>query len=124
MSRSDESTDQGERLMSTEPSDSRRTVAVGIRRVGDHAIAVNWQDGSESVIALRDIRIACGCAVCCNELTGEQVLDPKSVPDDIQATRIAPVGNYALTFEWSDGHATGIHPWEHLRELADRCQIQ
>lgn len=124
MSRGEEPADQRERLPSTGASDPRRTVAVGIRRVGDHAMAINWQDSSESVIALRDIRIACGCAVCRNELTGEQVLDPNSIPDDIRAIRIAPVGNYALTFEWSDGHATGIHPWEHLRELADRCQIQ
>lgn len=109
--------------MFTGASDRQSTVAVGIRRVGERALAISWQDGSESVIALRDIRIACGCAVCCNELTGEQVLDPDSVSDDIRATRIAPVGNYALTFEWSDGHTTGIHPWEHLRELADKIQL-
>ena len=38
---------------------------------------------------------------------------------NIGAVRIAPVGNYALTFTWTDGHATGIYPWEALRALAD-----
>jgi DUF971 family protein len=47
------------------------------------------------------------------------VLDPDTVPRDIRANRIAPVGNYAITFEWSDGHDTGIYPWELIRELAD-----
>ncbi len=94
--------------------------AVGMRRVGQHALAIEWADGAESVMPLREIRLACGCAVCCNELTGEPLLDPASVPPDISASRIAPVGNYALTFTWSDGHTTGIYPWEVLRALADR----
>ena len=57
------------------------------------------------------------CAV--NELTGAPQLNPATVPADIGAVRIAPVGHYALTFTWSDGHATGIYPWEDLRALAD-----
>ena len=96
-----------------------RTTAVGIRRSGDEALEVDWKDGSTSVIELWTIRVSCGCAVCCNELTGEPVLDPDTVPRDIRANRIAPVGNYAITFEWSDGHDTGIYPWELIRELAD-----
>jgi DUF971 family protein len=27
------------------------------------------------------------------------------------------VGNYAINFSFSDGHATGIYTWEYLREL-------
>ncbi len=95
------------------------TTATGLRRIGDHALAVSWADGAESALPLREIRLACGCAVCRNELTGASQLDPATVPADIGATRIAPVGNYALAFTWSDGHATGIYPWEGLRALAD-----
>ena len=96
------------------------STAVGMRRVGDDGLAIEWADGAESVLPLREIRIACGCAVCCNELTGEPLLDPASVSQDIRASSITPVGNYALTFDWSDGHTTGIYPWEQLRDLADR----
>ncbi len=30
-----------------------------------------------------------------------------------------PVGGYALLFEFSDGHCTGIYPFDYLRRLAD-----
>lgn len=101
-------------------SKSASSTAVGLRRVGDNLLGVEWADGTESVLPLREIRIACGCAVCCNELTGEPLLDPASVSKDIRASSITPVGNYALTFDWSDGHTTGIYPWEQLRALGDR----
>lgn len=99
--------------------DRDRSTAVDIRRVGDVALGVEWKDGVSSVIELWKIRVSCGCAVCCNEITGEPLLNPDTVPRDITAKRISPVGNYAITFEWSDGHDTGIYPWELIRELAD-----
>jgi ATP-binding protein involved in chromosome partitioning len=95
------------------------TTATGLRRVGEGALAITWADGAESTLPLREIRLACGCAECRNELTGAPQLNPASVPSDIGAERIAPVGHYALTFTWTDGHSTGIYPWEDLRALAD-----
>ena len=99
------------------------TTATGLRRTGDHALTIVWADGAESTLPLREIRLACGCAVCRNELTGAAQLDPTTIPSDIGASRIAPVGNYALTFVWTDGHATGIYPWEDLRDLADALGV-
>ena len=32
------------------------------------------------------------------------------------------VGNYALRLTWSDGHATGIYSWEHLRNICPCCK--
>lgn len=98
---------------------SAATTATGLRRVGERALGITWADGAESTLPLREIRLACGCAVCVNEVTGAPQLDPDTVPADIGAVRIAPVGHYALTFTWTDGHATGIYPWENLRALAD-----
>jgi len=28
------------------------------------------------------------------------------------------IGNYAVTFEFSDGHRTGIFSWDYLRAIA------
>ena len=39
------------------------------------------------------------------------------VSDDIQPLDIQLVGRYALQFSWNDGHATGIYPFEVLREI-------
>jgi DUF971 family protein len=42
------------------------------------------------------------------------------VPEDITPRALQSVGRYAIQIEWSDGHDTGIYPFERLRELADR----
>jgi DUF971 family protein len=36
---------------------------------------------------------------------------------DVYPTHISAVGNYALNIEWSDGHRTGIYPWDMLRAI-------
>jgi DUF971 family protein len=50
-------------------------------------------------------------------MSGRQVLDPGSVPADVYPRAIRYVGKYALQFDWSDGHTTGIYPFELLRQL-------
>ena len=110
--------------MSTRSDALARVTAVGIHRIGEASLGIDWADGVTSEIPLREIRLACGCAVCRDELTGVPLLDPEAIPPDIRAYRIAPVGNYALTFDWSDSHSTGIFPWEMLRALADRSESE
>lgn len=110
--------------MKLRSEEQARVTAVGIRRVGDSALGIDWADGTTTEIPLRKIRLACGCAVCRDELTGAPLLDPETIPSNIRAYRIAPVGHYALTFDWSDSHSTGIYPWEMLRELAERTEVE
>jgi len=55
------------------------------------------------------------CAACINEFTGARILKPESVPADIRAEEISLVGRYAIQFRWSDGHSTGIYPFDTLR---------
>jgi Mrp family chromosome partitioning ATPase/DUF971 family protein len=83
-----------------------------------NALRVTWPDGSESVLSNRDVRVGCRCAQCIDEHTGERLLDPDSVPDAIRVEAVQPLGNYAVSIAWNDGHATGIYSWEHLKELA------
>ena len=45
------------------------------------------------------------------------LLNPAAVPEDIMPHAIRYVGRYALRFDWSDGHETGIYPWDLLRRL-------
>ena len=35
----------------------------------------------------------------------------------VTAKKATAVGNYAIQIEFSDGHATGIFSFEHLREI-------
>lgn len=82
-------------------------------------LAVEWRDGVVSTYTPRALRLACPCAGCVDEMTGRPLLDPARVPDDVHPRSIEYVGRYALRFDWSDGHATGIYPFDFLRELWD-----
>ena len=64
------------------------------------------------------LRKACGCALCIDEMTQKPILDPAAVPDDIHATSVGTIGNYAITVDWSDGHNTGFFPYKTIKELA------
>jgi DUF971 family protein len=57
------------------------------------------------------------CAACVDESTGVRKILPGSIPGNLERVQIAPVGNYALHFGWSDGHDTGIYSFEYLRGL-------
>lgn len=38
---------------------------------------------------------------------------------DVRITGAEPVGNYAIRLTFSDGHNTGIYPWDGLRRMAE-----
>lgn len=81
------------------------------------ALTLSWADGYEQRLPQRDLRLACACAQCREEMTGVQLLIPGKVPLDIRITRIWSVGNYALGMAFSDGHGTGIYTFKSLRMM-------
>lgn len=82
------------------------------------SLRIEWRDGAVTEHAARELRLRCPCAACIEEGTGRKILDPQSVPDDLLLLVVEPVGRYALSFIWSDGHRTGIFAWRYLRGLA------
>ncbi len=84
---------------------------------GPAGLALSWADGHAQTLPPRDLRIACSCAKCRDELSGKRLLDPATVPLDIRLTRIWSVGNYALGMAFSDGHDTGIYTFDALRAM-------
>jgi len=99
--------------------DARRYVPERIAQRGPRELAIQWGDGQESVLDVRALRLACGCARCVDEWTGEGRLDADAVPADVHPLRIEPVGRYAIQIAWSDGHDSGIYPFRRLRELGE-----
>ena len=85
----------------------------------DNQVTIKWSDGTEARYTAADLRRACPCAGCVNEWTGEQMLDPARVTDDLTFSSISIVGRYALNFRFSDDHETGIYSYAYLRKLAD-----
>jgi DUF971 family protein len=82
-------------------------------------VSVTWGEGRECRYAAPHLRRLCPCAQCVNEFTGERVLEPETIPDDLKIEDVGIVGRYALTFRWSDGHATGIYSFRYLREICE-----
>ena len=74
-----------------------------------------WRDGHESRYRLLDLRDACPCASCVDEITGQKTLKRESIPKDIFVESSEYVGNYAFRIRWSDGHDTGLYNFRYLR---------
>jgi len=92
-----------------------------IGRANLYDLKVKWQDGHEGIYPARYLRFQCPCAGCVDEVTGQRRLTASMVPQDIKPLGIQLVGRYAITIEWSDGHRTGIYPFDLLRKVCPCC---
>lgn len=110
MPRLSESPDKTSDFMSDTPSNLQ-----ALRE--QHLLRITWDD-SQYDMPFAYLRRQCECANCVNEWTGERILGPSSVPDDISIEKMDLVGNYAVRVAWSDGHNSGLYTWQRLRELA------
>jgi len=99
------------------PLDQKASTPSRIKKVSPLELMIVWADGHESHIASAVLRRECPCASCRDEMTGARILLPMHVADDLELRKIQLVGQYALQFEWADGHHTGIFSFELLREL-------
>src|SRR5947199_9155557 len=78
-------------------------------------LEISWADGHKGVYPHEILRGYCPCAGC----QGHSA-EIRFVPGgDLAIKTIETVGDYALSFEWGDGHATGIYTFRYLRSL---CQ--
>ena len=85
----------------------------------DSEISIVWSDETENKYNAAELRRACPCAGCVNEWTGEKMLKAENVAEDLSFSSIAIVGRYALNFNFSDGHDTGIFSFQFLKQLAE-----
>jgi DUF971 family protein len=85
-------------------------------------LAVKWDDGTESFIALEKLRRHCPCAGCQGEtdIMGNLYKNPeqKLTAAAFELVRLGRVGGYAIQPVWADGHATGIFSFEYLKKIA------
>lgn len=92
-----------------------------LQTIGDE-LAVKWEDGTESYVALEKLRRHCPCAGCKGEtdIMGNLYKNPEQAlaPSAFRLVRLAMVGGYAVQPLWADGHATGLYSFDYLRSLA------
>jgi ATP-binding protein involved in chromosome partitioning len=83
--------------------------------LGKREVRFVWDEGGdEDVWPARALRIKCTCANCQSEATGERLLDPATVPEDLVISDMHLVGNYGVGIHFSDGHTTGIFRFKEL----------
>ena len=100
-------------------------VPVELKRTDDRKLVIAWSDGMQQSLPYRFVRDACQCATCKTEKSNppEQpagaltVLTPAQA-QPLEIVQMKPVGNYAYSIAFSDGHSTGIFTFEMLRNLS------
>lgn len=94
---------------------------VNVQVIGEE-VAIVWNDGKESYLRHDLLRRRSPSAetqgerdVFGNQWGGGKVPDTEGV----RVTGWEPIGNYALRFDFSDGHRTGLYSYDYLRKLAE-----
>ncbi len=95
-----------------------------IGAAGGPEILIEWSDGQLGIYPSRDLRLACPCATCVDEWTGEKMVNQSQISLDIKPLQMTTVGRYALQIIWSDGHATGLYSFEFLRKFAPNTSVK
>ncbi len=101
--------------------DGARTTPIGLRRRNLRTLSLLWEDAHRDDFDVRDLRLACHCALCVEEMSGRKLLDPKTVRPDVSPRAISSIGNYAIGIDWNDGHNSGIYAFDHLRSLGEHA---
>jgi DUF971 family protein len=120
--------------MTTNPVTDPEHIAISKSR----GIEIDWRDGHHSSYGLEYLRDWCPCATC----TGAHGTAPRRKTSSGSGSgsgktdgglfpmykprekmvNIEPAGNYALKIVWSDGHASGIYSYDHLRTICP-CKV-
>ncbi|HEX5106597.1 MAG TPA: DUF971 domain-containing protein [Pirellulaceae bacterium] len=99
-------------------------VPINLALTDDSRLLIEWSDGARRKYGFRALRDACPCATCREKQSAPK--DPLVLPTlgagelaPLKVTGMTPVGNYAYSIAFSDGHNTGIYPLTLLRELGE-----
>lgn len=110
-------------------TDAIQPLHVRVNQTDGTGVEIDWKDGHTSHWAFQWLRDACPCATCVEmrEVTGRELGQPKpqsttALPmfkAPVRPNKAHAVGRYAISFDWNDGHTSGIYSWHYLRSI---CQ--
>ena len=94
-----------------------------IVRDDQNGLLITWGDRQTLRYTAKVLRDACPCATCREKKSAEQknpfqltILKPEeTIPLSVRGMK--PIGVYAYTIDFRDGHNTGIYTFELLRSL-------
>ncbi|MBI3272207.1 MAG: DUF971 domain-containing protein [Planctomycetes bacterium] len=95
-----------------------------VKRVDAATLEWTWGDGHVSTYRFKYLRVSCPCAACVDEWSGKRRVEVSQIAEDVVIRKFEPVGAYAVRFEWSDGHNTGLYSFRFLREICPCSECQ
>jgi len=100
-------------------------------------VDITWADGHSSHYDFVYLRDNCPCALCDDDrkkkaaLAGSEGVGPATAvlpmfKPKAKAKSAAPIGNYAIQIDFTDGHSTGIYSYDYLRTICpcDSCKLE
>ena len=102
------------------------TRPTNISFVDEDRLQIDWNDSEQREYTFAELRQGCPCATC-REKRAAPPEPPTALPvlpvlsaaeaQPLKVLGMNPVGNYAYSIAFSDGHDTGIFSFELLRKL-------
>ena len=90
----------------------------------ENQLLIDWSDGQRRRYSVRALKEACPCATCREKRSEPK--DPFALPtlkqvqtEPLRIAGMQPMGNYAYSIAFSDGHDTGIFAFDLLRQLGE-----
>ncbi|MFP5229339.1 MAG: gamma-butyrobetaine hydroxylase-like domain-containing protein [Acidobacteriota bacterium] len=107
------------------PREAVTPARVRVQQSTGEGLEIEWKDGHRSRWSFAWLRNGCPCATCEQErqAQGRKPGEGKPKPatllpmyqEPARPNSASPVGNYAISFQWNDGHTSGIYSWDYLR---------
>jgi DUF971 family protein len=87
-----------------------------------NTLVITWSDGEKREYMAQELRDGCPCATCREKRSNPTPAPLLPVLSAVEAQPLViqgmqPVGNYAYSIAFSDGHDTGIYTLEYLRQI-------
>ena len=78
-------------------------------------LELSFSDGTRFQLPAEYLRVYSPSAEVAGHGPGQEVLQIGK--EDVNITRLEPVGHYAINLVFDDNHDTGIYSWEYLYQL-------
>ncbi len=83
-------------------------------------LEISFNDGSSYQLPCEYLRVFTPSAEAVGHGPGQEIL--QTGKEDVTIKEIKPVGNYAITPLFSDGHNSGVYTWNYLYQLGSEYQ--